>query len=464
MKKTLKRLLYGSLIAGASLLPFRGKASESVDPREDSPVLEDTQGVQRVGIFLLSFEDRPFSFPFSSAYEENIDEVEFHNTLDRVSSFYEQASYGKMTFSFEVVGTYNLRESNSYPICSSLTDAMRILTRIDGDDERKKYPRLMYVFPHYLGCNRARGTIGRVADIVTPGEPKFSEAYIPTSKFDYRVLIHELGHNLGLRHANALDCGDKSIDDQFDTCTSIEYDDVFDPMGTVEMDFNALHKEKLLWFNDAQIEVANSPRLYTLSPLANKDSDVKLLKIPRKHPFSEEDNWCYVEYRHPSGLDDVGNYRLYNEPGLLFHIRYLINSGDSHLVDPSPNDTNLHAALGWREVYYDRVNDFTVTLEDRDEMSARVKIDLSPPLFIRGDANKNGRVDISDTSLILGYLLRGGAKLGCSDSADANDDGKVDIADPIYLLRFLFYGEKAPPFPLAEPGVDPTYDDLGCAT
>jgi hypothetical protein len=84
--------------------------------------------------------------------------------------------------------------------------------------------------------------------------------------------------------------------------------------------------------------------------------------------------------------------------------------------------------------------------------------------FIRGDANGDGTVDLSDPQFTLNNLFLGGPRPACPDAADANDDGKVQISDPIATLMFLFLGNpSALPAPHGAPGEDPTPDDgLGC--
>jgi hypothetical protein len=82
--------------------------------------------------------------------------------------------------------------------------------------------------------------------------------------------------------------------------------------------------------------------------------------------------------------------------------------------------------------------------------------------FVRGDVDRNGQVEISDSIAIFGALFLGGAEPGCLDAADANDSGRVNIADGIYILNFLFRGERAPPSPYPVPGADPTNDLLDC--
>lgn len=90
---------------------------------------------------------------------------------------------------------------------------------------------------------------------------------------------------------------------------------------------------------------------------------------------------------------------------------------------------------------------------------------LAPPLqageFIRGDANTDGIVDISDPQYILNFLFLQGEGL-CLDGMDSNDDGEVDVADVVYALGYLFQLGTEPPAPFTWCGEDPTADGLDC--
>ena len=87
------------------------------------------------------------------------------------------------------------------------------------------------------------------------------------------------------------------------------------------------------------------------------------------------------------------------------------------------------------------------------------------PRFLRGDANRDDVVDISDAVFTLLSLFAGGGDLPCPDAADANDDGSVDLSDAVYTLEYLFRRGTAPPAPgpgPGPPGPDSTEDALGC--
>ena len=85
----------------------------------------------------------------------------------------------------------------------------------------------------------------------------------------------------------------------------------------------------------------------------------------------------------------------------------------------------------------------------------------SASVFIRGDANGDLRVDLSDGVKILLHLFSGSA-LDCLEAADVEDSGTLDITDAIDVLDYLFRAgpEPQPPFPMEGP--DPYGPGLGC--
>ena len=94
-------------------------------------------------------------------------------------------------------------------------------------------------------------------------------------------------------------------------------------------------------------------------------------------------------------------------------------------------------------------------------------VDLTPlgalAVFLRGDCNDDGTVDISDAIFSLGSLFLGDGNPDCVDACDSNDDGAVDISDAIATLGVLFLGNGIiPPPGMTGCGGDPTGDALDC--
>lgn len=90
-------------------------------------------------------------------------------------------------------------------------------------------------------------------------------------------------------------------------------------------------------------------------------------------------------------------------------------------------------------------------------------VEITGVVFLRGDSNSDGGVDLSDGIYTLDFLFLGGPGPLCGDAADADDGGALDLSDAIYLLNHLFLGGPPPPPPFPEAGIDPTADDLECA-
>jgi hypothetical protein len=83
-------------------------------------------------------------------------------------------------------------------------------------------------------------------------------------------------------------------------------------------------------------------------------------------------------------------------------------------------------------------------------------------LFRRGDADDNGRLDISDPVFLLGWLFLGGRRPACLDAADIDDSGDLNINDPVFLLEYLYLGGLPPPEPFSACGQDPNPDARDC--
>jgi len=84
--------------------------------------------------------------------------------------------------------------------------------------------------------------------------------------------------------------------------------------------------------------------------------------------------------------------------------------------------------------------------------------------FYRGDANKDGKLDISDVIYMVNYLFKSGPKpIEFTDQMDVNCDDKTDVSDVIYCINYLFKGGLAPVdknrFFLESPFVDQAHKD-----
>lgn len=90
--------------------------------------------------------------------------------------------------------------------------------------------------------------------------------------------------------------------------------------------------------------------------------------------------------------------------------------------------------------------------------------DAEPEIrFIRGDADANGALQLTDGIVILNTLFLGGRMPGCLDAGDSDDNGAIQLTDGIVIFQFLFLGGLMPPDPGPfNCGPDPTDDGIGC--
>lgn len=85
-------------------------------------------------------------------------------------------------------------------------------------------------------------------------------------------------------------------------------------------------------------------------------------------------------------------------------------------------------------------------------------------IFLRGDANNDKVVNVTDAISINNFLFSGGPEPPCMNQADANNSGIVDVADSVFLLNWLFSTGSEPPYP-GPHNTRCTYDDVpypGC--
>lgn len=82
--------------------------------------------------------------------------------------------------------------------------------------------------------------------------------------------------------------------------------------------------------------------------------------------------------------------------------------------------------------------------------------------FVRGDADGDGRVALSDLAALVAYLIANEA-LPCLDAADVDDSGAIDPIDAALLAAYISVGLPLPASPFPDCGIDPTHGEgLSC--
>jgi hypothetical protein len=162
------------------------------------------------------------------------------------------------------------------------------------------------------GCGAGLGTVGRY---LGDGGTTW------TSYADWAVIAHELGHNFGLGHANALACGSSA--DKLSGCTEQAYQDGYDVMG-------------VSWWNTGSLSTAHLDQLGLMTSATQRDVTRSVSAAADLRPvgghrglqsltFVDRGVRYWVEYRGAVGYDrwtSTSAYRAahYNDgytPGIL---------------------------------------------------------------------------------------------------------------------------------------------------
>ena len=86
---------------------------------------------------------------------------------------------------------------------------------------------------------------------------------------------------------------------------------------------------------------------------------------------------------------------------------------------------------------------------------------LRSAVFLRGDCNSDGGVNISDAIFQLNHLYLGRERWYCDDACDTNDDGRTNLSDAVTIIGYVFFGEIEPIGMVPTCGPDETDDFLG---
>ena len=90
-----------------------------------------------------------------------------------------------------------------------------------------------------------------------------------------------------------------------------------------------------------------------------------------------------------------------------------------------------------------------------DDINADGIPDECGTLYVRGDVNGDGAVDLTDAVFLLDYVATVGVEPGCFLTADVNGDSNVNVADGVSIITFLAGTGPPPPAPFPDCGFEP---------
>lgn len=296
---------------------------------------------------------------------------------DQLGSYTRENSYGRIGVEATVTEWVSLPIEHT---CDTGRVRQSAVAALDASVDFRGFEHFFVIAPYAGGPSRpACGWSGLASGTITfttgDGQITITHAAVHTGTVTLPVVAHELGHNLGLGHANFLDCGTRSW--ALIGCTVLPYADYFSVMGrsTPARDLNAYERESLGWFDPARplVEVRGSAQVM-LTPIEDASPGLKAVKIPR--PNGQP---LYLEYRQPIGFDqgmDQGGFSDVFD-GLLLHVPRM-RGHESLLIDPTPPGEPHRSALPSGATYTDPLSGIAVRVHQRTTTGVVVSI-VYPP-------------------------------------------------------------------------------------
>ncbi len=321
-----------------------------------SAALAHTFGEQKTLVIVVNFSN---TTAYTASTVNQISSVMF-GSGSSVARYYQEASYDETWLTGAVVGPYPIALTSSACDFWGISSQARQAATNAGVNV-SAYRRHVIAFPSNACGWWGLGTVG--------GNP--STAWVNGS-FQNGVAVHELGHNFGLYHSHALDCGAAVVGG---SCSSLEYGDTLDVMGaaTPPRHFNAVQKELLGWLNYSgmpPITAVQASGVYALDPYVPAGSGPKALKVR-----AANGDWYYVEYRRPDGFDATIPSSVAS--GVVVHLLRGQSPDGIYLLDMTPATASwTDPALAVNKTFEDTAAGLSITPLWADASGAGVSVTL----------------------------------------------------------------------------------------
>jgi len=249
----------------------RGGIELYAKPSQPAP----TSGPRSTLVIVANFLDTSVACTNSE-----IDDLMFGSTYS-VDGLYREITSGNLGFTGVVAGPYVINVSSN-DVCdgwgwAQLADAK---AKAQGFN-LSSYQHVVYVFPDST-CNFAGMAYLGGSKSINAGYCNWEDVY-----------AHELGHNLGMRHAGTP--GD-------------EYGDTQDIMGYAIgrlRQVNAPHRIQQGWIDPARIVDVNSGGTFVIAPLEERESSAGNLPQVLRLSKPDTNEKYFISYRLPIGYDSL---------------------------------------------------------------------------------------------------------------------------------------------------------------
>ncbi len=263
----------------------------------------DAVGVQKTFVILVTSPGMP-AVPTPA----EVKDVIFNGAFQE---FYREQSYGKVSFEGDVTDWISVPPYSSGEVCPPSgpivdidTPSIRdyFSTHFEKSHALYNSDRIVFLINGRPGgCgqvgkyNQDVLRFNRLVSFAWVGYPASAWNKSNMAGFEY-LLSHEMGHLLGVMHANSWFCTSPSLDRN---CEHREYGNLFDVMGkgTFSAHFNAFYKDLLGWFDASSKVTIDRSNRYTLAPLEVATGPrVGIINHGGLPPL-------YIEFRQPTGFD-----------------------------------------------------------------------------------------------------------------------------------------------------------------
>ncbi len=344
-----------------------------------------------------------------------------------VAAFFEENSYGKLAVSGDVFGPYVIpvnapSETNQKP-CMNVAET---IAASDADINFSQFDLILIIYPRprdehgncinycdFQGANQIQSFLCNEGEFTRP-------IIWINGILDLHIIAHEMGHAVGLLHANKRIC-QECYNYQIG-CSIENAHDPFDVMGyntapgyKAPGHFNAYSKWSLGWLDSSQIKHIDRPGVYdvTLTPLETDASGYKMVSIP----MSSGKNYI-VEYRKNIGFDQW----LSPLNGLLFRFADTKPLKSTALVLPVCGSTDMVLREGQEFSDVPAFIRVKALAERQHEMVVRVTYDTPNVGAKMSVTDWPSEMSLGD-SIVVPFTLY--------------NECQFDITEPIYLVAIM---------------------------
>lgn len=270
------------------------------------------KGDHELAVIPVNFSGGPN--PTLGPTNEQINRAMF-SAPDSVSNYFADASFGQLqlegiVFSPVTVQPFlerSCKDRNFIKIGKAANAAVEQAMGVGALDD---YDNYTYILPRQSNCINQNN--GRVLNGATFGNVDFINS---RKKQHEGIYVHELGHEFGLSHTNALHCRSDQGRPVLTplgggaNCKEVIYQDPFDPMGyaalraTAPIDFGALNKARLGWLQPDNIETVTKTTTVEIAPDEVASEEPQLIRIPYGFDFMYGRQFLYLDFRQPIDQD-----------------------------------------------------------------------------------------------------------------------------------------------------------------